>query len=70
MAQTAQTLITAAVAAGFDALSDRQLKEALLYAAQTTGPLTAQQCVTGAAASGYAALSDDDLAKTLLDVIT
>jgi hypothetical protein len=69
MASSAQTLITAAVAGGFDALSDRDLKESLLYAAQTAGPLTAQQCVTGAAAQKYGALSDGDLAKCLLDVI-
>jgi hypothetical protein len=67
---TAQELITTAVAAGFDALSDRDLKEALLYAAQPTGPLTAQQCVTGAAANKYSALSDKDLGEALLDVIT
>ncbi len=37
MATSAQTLITTATAAGYDALSDRQLKEALLVAAQAGG---------------------------------
>ena len=37
MANSAQTLINAAVAAGFDRLSDRDLMECLLYAAQAGG---------------------------------
>lgn len=37
MADTAQTLITAAIALGYAGLSDRQLKECLLYAADTNG---------------------------------
>ena len=37
MASTAQTLISAAVAAGYNALSERDLWECLLYAAQTGG---------------------------------
>lgn len=37
MADTAQTLIEAAVALGYEALSDRGLKECLLYAADTNG---------------------------------
>ncbi len=37
MATSAQTLIIAAIAQGYDRLSDRDLREALLYAAQTGG---------------------------------
>lgn len=37
MASSAQTLITSAIGLGYDALSDRDLKECLLYAAQTGG---------------------------------
>jgi hypothetical protein len=37
MADTADTLIAAAMALGYDGLSDRGLKECLLYAADTNG---------------------------------
>ncbi len=37
MSASAQTLISAAVALGYDALSDRDLKECLLVAAQSGG---------------------------------
>lgn len=37
MASSAQTLITAAYAAGFDALSNRDLMECLLYSASNFG---------------------------------
>ena len=37
MANSAETLITAAYAAGYDALSTRDLQECLLYAAQSGG---------------------------------
>jgi hypothetical protein len=37
MASTAQTLINSAIAAGYDALSTRDLQECLLYAAQSGG---------------------------------
>ena len=37
MASTAQTLLNSAIAAGYDALSSRDLKECLLYAVQSGG---------------------------------
>lgn len=39
MASSAQSLITTAVASGYDALSNRDLKECLLVAAQAGGEL-------------------------------
>jgi hypothetical protein len=37
MPNTAQSLINSAIGLGYDALSDRDLRECLLYAAQTGG---------------------------------
>lgn len=37
MATSAQTLVNSAISAGYDALSDRLLREALLVAAQSGG---------------------------------
>ena len=46
MALSAQTLINTAVAAGYDALSERGLRECLLVAAQTGGGGGNAQLVT------------------------
>ena len=69
MSSTAQTLETAAMAAKYEALSNRNLL--LCLAAIYAGPasLKAQQAAVTAAANHYAALSDHQLDECLLEVI-
>jgi hypothetical protein len=67
----AQTLITAAAAQKFFALSDRDLKQAILYglcAAPGAGT-TAQTLISGAYAQGYDKLSDRDLLECILVIV-
>jgi hypothetical protein len=71
MACDAQTLITAAAAQGFFALSARDIKMATLYglcAAPGAGT-TAQTLITGAYAQGYDKLSDRDLDEAILAIV-
>ena len=64
----AQSLITAAYAKGFAALSERALKQCILYAV-CAGPLTgytAQQVYDLAIAAGYDKLSDREIEEATL----
>lgn len=70
MAATAQTLVSAAVPLGYEALSSRMLLLCLVgwYASQSS--LTAQAAAVGAAQNQYGALSDKQLGQCLLDVLS
>ena len=70
MACDAQSLITAAAAQKFFALSERDLKMATLYSlcASHGVLMSAQTLITGAMAQGYDKLSDRDLMEAILVV--
>ncbi len=65
MATDAQTLTTAAAAAGYLKLSRRELLECFLVAVQTVA-IDAQTLINSAASAGYAKLSERELEECIL----
>ncbi len=70
MSISAQDLMDEAIGLGYDALSPRGVREAILASAASGTQLTAQQAMDYAAQHGYFALSDLDLDKAILAALS